>query len=93
MMLWPTQREAWSITVASAITVDNIVSMVGRGKLTNILIVGCGLTFVAPPKDLRVGLWAAGLSLEWMDTGAACRTFNVLLSEERQVAAAMISVE
>ena len=92
-MLWPDLRQAWSVTDASAVTVDDLVTMIGRGKPTDILIVGCGPSFVAPPNGLRAGLRLAGLSLEWMDTGAACRTFNVLLSEERQVAAAMIAVE
>lgn len=36
---------------------------------------------------------AAGVALEWMDTGAACRTFNVLLGEERRVVAALIAVD
>ena len=34
-----------------------------------------------------------GIVPEWMDTGAACRTFNVLLSEDRAVAAALIAVD
>ncbi|MBI1985608.1 MAG: Mth938-like domain-containing protein, partial [Rhodospirillales bacterium] len=42
---------------------------------------------------LREDLKQAGLVLEWMDTGAACRTFNVLLAEERACAAALIAVE
>jgi uncharacterized protein len=47
---------------------------------------------MAPPPDLRVELKARGISLEWMDTGAACRTFNVLLTEEREAVAALIAV-
>ncbi len=42
---------------------------------------------------LKDGVRELGLVLEWMDTGAACRTFNVLLAEERAVAAALIAVE
>ncbi|PPR68246.1 MAG: hypothetical protein CFH02_01041, partial [Alphaproteobacteria bacterium MarineAlpha3_Bin1] len=41
----------------------------------------------------RAGLREWGIVLEWMDTGAACRTFNVLLSEERACAAALIAVD
>ena len=40
--------------------------------------------------ELRAKLRAAGISLEPMDTGAACRTYNVLVSEDRRVAAALI---
>ena len=35
---------------------------------------------------------AQGIGVEFMDTGAACRTYNVLLSEARRVAAALIAV-
>ena len=58
-----------------------------------ILIVGCGSGFKAPPPDLRSSLKAQGIILEWMDTGAACRTFNVLLTEEREAVAALIAVD
>jgi uncharacterized protein len=39
---------------------------------------------------LRSALRAAGIALEPMDTGAACRTYNVLVAEGREVAAALI---
>jgi uncharacterized protein len=42
------------------------------------------------PGTLRGDLRAAGIVLEPMDTGAACRTYNVLVAEGRQVAAALI---
>ena len=35
----------------------------------------------------------AGIGVEWMDTGAACRTFNVLLLDDRDVAAALVAVD
>jgi uncharacterized protein len=40
--------------------------------------------------SLRTELRAAGIALEAMDTGAACRTYNVLVAEERRVAAALL---
>ena len=58
-----------------------------------ILVVGCGALFEPPPSGLREGLSKKGVVLEWMDTGAACRTFNVLLAEDRACAAALIAVD
>ena len=58
-----------------------------------ILVIGCGAMGKAPPPDLRAKLKAWDISLEWMNTGAACRTFNVLLTEEREAVAALIAVE
>jgi uncharacterized protein len=40
--------------------------------------------------DLRAWFKARGVALEPMDTGAACRTYNVLLAEDRRVAAALL---
>lgn len=61
--------------------------------LPRILIVGCGRRFEPRPPMLGEAMRQAGIGVEWMDTGAACRTFNVLLLEEREVAAALIAVE
>ena len=41
-------------------------------------------------RELRTSLRQSGIVIEAMDTGAACRTFNMLLAEERRVAAALI---
>jgi uncharacterized protein len=48
---------------------------------------------VLPVRDLRQGFAEFGVAVEAMDTGAACRTYNVLLAEARPVAAALIAVE
>ncbi|MEX2008825.1 MAG: Mth938-like domain-containing protein, partial [Dongiaceae bacterium] len=44
------------------------------------------------PEALRRALRAAGVVMEAMDTGAACRTYNVLVADERRVAAALVAV-
>ncbi len=61
--------------------------------IPDILIVGCGEKFVPPIVKLKDELRDCGIVMEWMDTGAACRTFNVLLGESRHVAAALIAVK
>lgn len=58
----------------------------------SLLLLGCGRRIQSPPSRLRAALKAQGVGLELMDTGAACRTFNVLLVEGRQVAALMVAV-
>jgi uncharacterized protein len=54
-------------------------------------VLGCGAAFGRPDADLRSALRAYGIVTEPMDTRAACRTFNVLLAEDRRVAAALIA--
>ncbi|NCC21319.1 MAG: hypothetical protein EOM26_02525 [Alphaproteobacteria bacterium] len=58
----------------------------------DILLVGTGERFIPLAADLRKALRDEGLCVDAMDTGAACRTFNVLLAEGRRVAAALLPV-
>ena len=54
----------------------------------DVLLLGMGPEIAAPPPALRAALEEAGLGLEPMSTASACRTYNVLLAEDRRVAAA-----
>jgi uncharacterized protein len=45
-----------------------------------------------PPKAIRAALQLAGIGLEFMDTPAAARLYNILTAEGRRVAAALIAV-
>jgi len=56
----------------------------------DVLVLGTGSALRFPiPADLQV-MAQAGIGVEVMDTPAACRTYNVLLSEDRRVAAALL---
>lgn len=55
-----------------------------------VLLLGSGARQVFPPPELLARLYAARIGFEVMDTGAACRTYNVLVGEGREVAAALI---
>lgn len=58
----------------------------------DVVLLGCGkaTTFLKP--KLRNALKEKGLSVDVMDSGAACRTYNVLMAEGRRVVAALIPV-
>ena len=55
-----------------------------------LVILGTGARHRFPHPSLYQPLIAAGIGLEHMDTGAACRTYNILAAEGRKVAAALI---
>jgi len=55
-----------------------------------ILLLGTGKSQRFPPPALTRRLVAAGIGLEVMDLQAACRTYNILMAEERRVAAALL---
>lgn len=59
----------------------------------DIVLVGCGKRTQMLPRQVHDAFKAHGISIEAMDTGAAARTYNVLASEDRRVAAALIAVE
>ncbi len=55
-----------------------------------VVLLGTGPKQRMPPHELFAAFAARGIGLEVMDTGAACRTYNLLLSEFREVAVALI---
>ena len=71
----------------------------GRGSVTPFLLGGPGwykrkVEALDTPGNLSSSTtefgWHAGIGLEVMDTAAACRTYNILLGEDRRVAAALV---
>lgn len=91
IIVFPERAVPWPISGADDITVKSLQEAVNGG--CRILLIGCGPRFLPPPGALRRELKEQGIILEWMDTGAACRTFNVLLAEDRNMAAALVAVE
>ena len=58
----------------------------------DLLLFGCGPRIVRPSKAVQAILRDRQIACDYLDTGAACRTYNVLLAENRLVAAAVIAV-
>ena len=58
-----------------------------------VVILGTGARLRFPVPALIRSLVEAGIGLEVMDTGAACRTYNYLMSDGRRVAAALLMIE
>ena len=56
----------------------------------DVIVFGTGWQTRLPPRELVFALARHGIGFEMMDTPAACRTFNVLVSEDRDVAAVLI---
>ena len=92
VLVTPTRTTAWDVTRAEDLALDNLAALKEAPTPTELLVVGCGPRSVFLPPALRESLKAAGLSLEVVDTGSACRIYNVLLAEGRRVAAALIPI-
>ena len=83
----------WSPRSAADIDVQDLARAAAIEPSLEILLLGCGPTPTALPPTLRGRLGEAGPVIDAMDTGAACRTFNVLAAEDRRVAAALLALD
>jgi uncharacterized protein len=91
IMVFADRTVAWPAATVADISVSSLAPVIAARA--RVVLVGCGKRFTPPPPRLAEALASDGLALEWMDTGAACRTFNVLLLEDREVAAALLAVD
>ena len=88
-------REAivgWPPITAEDLRLDDFALLLAEPTGIELLLLGTGRDFVLPSQSLRSELREVGIRIEPMDTGAACRTYNVLLAESRPVGAALIAV-
>jgi uncharacterized protein len=91
VLVLPDRTLPWAVSALRALTLESLAPIIETGAV-EILILGCGARFALPSVQLRQALRAHGIVTEAMDTRAACRTFNVLLAEDRRVAAALIAL-
>ncbi len=90
VLVTPTVTVPVRIARAEDLTLDQLSFLKTLPVPTELLVLGCGARAVFVPPDKRAALKAAGLGLEVVDTGSACRIYNVLLAEGRRVAAVLI---
>lgn len=90
VLVTPTATTVWNVARAEELTLESLDALRAAPIPTELLVLGCGARAIFVPPDLRAALKATGLALEIVDTGSACRIYNVLLAESRRVAAALI---
>jgi uncharacterized protein len=81
--------ESWAAIAPSALTLADLAPALDLTP--TILLLGTGPTSLLPDVELMAELGARSIGLEIMTTPAACRTFNVLLQEQRRVVAALFN--
>jgi uncharacterized protein len=89
----PSGIHGWQPWDPGNLSVDDFSKLLAEAGGVQILLVGTGRELKPLPKPLREALREAGISADPMSTGAAVRTYNVLLAEDRAVAAALVAVE
>ena len=84
---------AWDVTEPAGVSLAALAPVIEAAPRITFLLLGTGRGQVFPPAEVRRRFLDLRLGLDPMDTGAACRTYNVLLAEGRPVAAALIAVD
>ena len=84
---------AWPVASIAAITAETLAPVLERAGQVDILLLGAGRDPWLLPEALRARLRAARISTDTMSTGAAVRTYNILLAEGRRVAAGLVAVD
>ncbi|MBS7695699.1 MULTISPECIES: MTH938/NDUFAF3 family protein [unclassified Chelatococcus] len=88
----PSGIKAWEVTDADELRIDHFAPVIAEAADIELLLIGTGSDMVPLAPAIRQALSEAGLKVDVMQTGAAARTYNVLLAEDRHVAAALIAV-
>ena len=84
---------AWPVTRIEDLTEELLAPVFDRAAKLDFFLLGAGRDPVVMPARLRERFRSLGLSADAMTTGPAVRTYNVMLAEDRRVAAALIAVD
>ena len=89
----PSGIYGWEPIDRAGLIAEDFARLFTEAGTVEVLLVGTGASLQPLPRDLRAALREARISADPMSTGAAVRTYNVLLAEDRAVAAALIAVD
>ena len=89
----PSGIHGWKPATPPLLSRADLELILEQASDIEILLVGTGMDLRRIPEDVRAVLREHRISSDPMSTGAAVRTYNVLLAEDRAVAAALIAVE
>lgn len=93
IMCLPSGVHGWEPKTPPLLTINDLKLILDQAKDIEILLVGTGIDLRPIPAEIRDILRAHGIACDPMSTGAAVRTYNVLLAEDRAVAAALMAVD
>jgi uncharacterized protein len=87
------EPRSWDVSDVAGLTLGDLQPVLAAGAETvEFVLLGTGAKNALPPREVRDGLRAAGIGLEFMDTAAAAKLYNLLTAEGRRLAAALIAV-
>jgi len=93
LLCLPGGMAAWPVTKPDEITLESLAPVLAAADAIDVLLIGLGRDIVGLDPVIRARLREHRIIVEAIATGGAVRTYNVLLAEQRAVAAALIAVD
>lgn len=93
LLVTPSGVRALEADSIAALTVESLQQLIAEKTDFDMMLVGTGRDIAPLPKRVREALAAAQIGFDLMSTNAAVRTYNVVVAEERRVAAILIAVD
>ncbi len=80
----------WDVKSFDDVSVTGLSSLLQSSA--ELCFLGCGIGMIRPTAEIRQAFESAKISLDFMATPAACRSYNIAIGEERRTAAALIAI-
>lgn len=93
LLFLPSGVWGWEPRTPGDLQLEHFSRVLADGEHIGVLLLGTGVAQAFPSREIKRAFESAGIVIESMMTGAAARTYNILLAEKRQVAAALIAVD
>ena len=93
LLCLPTGMHAWNVNSPTELTLQSLSLVLEAADRIDVLLIGLGSDIAAIDPAIRLAMRERKIIVEAIGTGGAVRTYNILLAEERAVAAALIAVD
>jgi uncharacterized protein len=92
VIVTPERTREWPVQNIGAVSFESFITLFEENSSVELLLIGSGDKFQPLNPNLRNSFKLRKMAVDAMDTGAACRTYNILMAEGRRVAAALVAV-
>ncbi len=92
LLMLPGGVLAWNVSDFSELEPAAFAAALDQAADMDVFLLGCGHGMMIPPLEISTAFARLDVTLEPMNTGAACRTYNLLLAERRPVGAGLIAI-
>lgn len=93
LLCLPSGMSAWPVASVAELTLASLQPVLDQADAIDVLLIGLGPDITIVDPAIRAAFRERNIIIEPTQTGGAIRTYNVLLAEDRAVAAALIAVE